>query len=357
MLKFHPLPVTSVERAAEDALCLTLAVPPALRDEFSHDAGQFVTVRRTIGGQEERRTYSIVSAPGEGAIRLGVRIQPGGRVSQDLAHSLRPGDVLDVGTPGGRFRTAVDPARSRRYVAFASGSGITPVMALASDILARESSSRFTLFYGNRSAARTMFLEDVFALKNRYLGRFDVHFVMSREPHEVELLNGRLDSAKVRELAGRLFEPEAVDEYFVCGPGGMVEDVRDALKALGGEAQVRIERFTTGTATPPVRSSAAPQPAEAAIATITVTMDGRRRTFPMAASDASVLHAAERAGLALPYSCRSGICATCRARIVEGEAEMVHNVALEPWEVEAGFTLCCQARPKGATLALAYDHK
>jgi len=357
MLKFHSLPVTSVERAAEDALCVTLEVPPALRDEFSHDAGQYVTVRRTIDGSEERRTYSIVSAPGGNAIRLGVRIQPGGRVSQDLADSLRRGDLLEVGTPGGRFRTDIDPGRSRRYVAFAAGSGITPIVALAADILAREPTSRFVLFYGNRNVARAMFLEDVFALKNRYPDRFGVHFVMSREPHEVELLNGRLDAAKVRELAGRLFDPETVDEYFVCGPGGMVEEVRDALKAFDGQAPVRIERFATGAAAARVRAPVAPEPTEATIATITVTLDGRRRTFPMAASDASVLDAAERAGFALPYSCRSGICATCRARVVDGEAEMTHNVGLESWEIEAGFTLCCQARPKGPTLALTYDEK
>jgi ring-1,2-phenylacetyl-CoA epoxidase subunit PaaE len=357
MQMFHSLPVTCVERAAEDALCLTLAVPAALRDEFSHDAGQHVTVRRTIGEREERRTYSIVSSPGEPVIRLGIRIQPGGRVSQDLANCLRPGDALDVGRPAGRFRTTVEPGRSRRRAAFASGSGITPVLALASDVLARERASHFTLFYGNRSAARCMFLEDILALKNRYVGRLNVHFIMSREPQQIDLLNGRIDAVKIAELAGRLFEPEVVDEYFVCGPGRMVEEVRDALKALGGEAPVHIERFTTGAAAGFSNALPVPAAAEAAMATISVTMDGRRRSFPMAVSDGSVLQAAERAGIALPYSCRSGICATCRARIVEGEAQMASNVGLEPWEVEAGFVLCCQAMPSGPSLALTYDEK
>lgn len=357
MLKFHPLEITAIERAAEDAVCLTLAVPPALREELSHSAGQYLTVRRTIDGREERRTYSIVTPPGGDSIRLGVRTQPAGRMSRELATALHPGDTLEVGAPGGRFRTAVDPARARRYVAFAGGSGITPVLSLAADILARERGSHFTLFYGNRTIARSMFVEDLLALKNRYMDRFAVHFLMSREPQQTPLLNGRLDGDKVRELARELFDPEAVDEYFICGPGGMVDSVRDELKALGGDAVVRIERFATAGQAPAPPPAAASAPAGDLLATITITMDGRRRTFPMAASDPSVLHAAERAGLDLPYSCRSGICATCRTRIVEGAADMTHNIGLEPWEVAAGFVLCCQARPKGATLALTYDEK
>lgn len=357
MLRFHSLPVTRVERAAEDALCITLAVPADLEADFRYEAGQYVTVRRQVEGREERRTYSIVPASDDREFRLGVRIQPDGRVSGDLAQTLKAGDRLEVGTPGGRFRTQVDPSRARRYAAFASGSGVTPVLSIASRVLSHEPSSRFALFYGNRNAARAMFLEEILALKNRSLGRFDVHFFMSQEPQAAEILNGRLDAKKVRDIVGRLFDPTAVDEYFVCGPGQMVEEVRETLRTLNADAQIHVERFTSvATGTRPVRSPAI-APSEAATATVTVTIDGRRRSFPMFASDASVLHAAERAGIALPYSCRSGICATCRVRVVEGETDMEHNVGLEPWEVAAGFTLCCQARPKGRVLALTYDEK
>jgi ring-1,2-phenylacetyl-CoA epoxidase subunit PaaE len=358
-LSFHPLKVIGVERAADDATCVTVEVPPALREIFAHHAGQYVTVRRTINDRDERRTYSIVTAPGGSALKLGIRKQTGGLVSGDLAANLHPGDHLDVGTPMGRFRTAIDPKRQFSYVAFAAGSGITPVLSLATDVLAREPSSRFTLIYGNRSISRTMFLEETLALKNRYMDRLSLHFVMSREPQHTELLNGRIDAKKVAELAQHLAEISSADEYLICGPGDMVDEVRNAVKALNGNAPIRFERFVTANLRPleiVTKQVETPAPQEI-LATVTVTMDGRRRSFPMSASDPSVLDAAERAGLELPFSCRSGICATCRARITEGAAIMKHNIALERWETDAGFVLCCQARPTTPALEITYDQK
>jgi len=372
VLNFHPLSVTSVERVAEDAACVSVQIPAGLRDAYAFQAGQYVTVRRMIEGREERRTYSIVTAPGAGLLKLGIRLQPGGRMSGELAAALRPGDLLDVGTPMGRFRTAVSPEREFSYVAFAAGSGITPVLSLATDILAREPHSRFTLVYGNRSISRTMFLEEILALKNRYIERLAAHFVMSREPQQTEWLNGRIDGRKVDELAQHMAEIGAADEYLICGPGDMVDEVRNAIKALNANAPIRFERFAAAAPAPAAGGArdsraepeprAVPTPPEATVtqevlATISVVMDGRRRSFPMAPSDASVLAAAERAGLELPFSCRSGICATCRARITHGAAVMTHNIALEPWETAAGFVLCCQARPTTATLDISYDHK
>jgi ring-1,2-phenylacetyl-CoA epoxidase subunit PaaE len=358
MLSFHALKVASVERIAEDAVCATLEVPPTLRDAFAFHAGQYVTVRRKIGDREERRTYSIVTAPGGNTLKLGVRVQTGGRMSGEIATQLRAGDLLDVGTPMGRFRTSISPERELAYVAFAAGSGITPVLSLAAQILAKEPRSRFTLIYGNRSVSRTMFLEQTLALKNRYIDRFSVHFVMSREPQQSQLLNGRIDGEKVRELARHIAEIAAADEYLICGPGGMVDDIRDAVQGLNPSAAIRYERFTNGSAPlPKVLDNAAAPPEKKIMAMITVVMDGRRRTFPMAPDDPSVLCAGERAGLELPFSCRSGICATCRAKIIAGHAVMTHNIALEPWETDLGFVLCCQARPTGATLELSYDEK
>ena len=360
MLKFHALKVVSVERAAEDAACVTVEIPGALRDEFAFHAGQYVTVRRTIAQREERRTYSIVTAPGGSALKLGIRLHTSGLMSGELGAKLRPGDLLDVGTPMGRFRTAISAERAHAYVAFASGSGITPILSLVTDILAREPRSRVTLIYGNRNISRTMFLEETLALKNRYIDRLSVHFVMSREPQQTEWLNGRIGADKVRELARHMSEIAAADEFLICGPGDMVDEVRNALKELNGAAAIRFERFAAGT--PRALQGmvkvdgALPAPQEV-LATISVIMDGRRRSFPMSPGDASVLDAAERAGLELPFSCRSGICATCRARITEGAAVMTHNIALEPWETDAGFVLCCQARPTTATLEISYDQK
>jgi ring-1,2-phenylacetyl-CoA epoxidase subunit PaaE len=238
-----------------------------------------------------------------------------------------------------------------------------------------------------------MFLEETLALKNRYIDRFVVHFLMSREPQQTEWLNGRIDGRKVRELAGHMAELSTAHEYLICGPGDMVDEVRNAIKALNDAAPVRFERFASapprggspaagapaagapaaGTPDAGTPDAGTPRPAAVTVngvavngieaepaeilARISVVMDGRRRNFTMAPSDPSVLVAAERAGLNLPFSCRSGICATCRARITEGAAVMTHNIALEPWETDAGFVLCCQARPTTATLELSYDHK
>jgi ring-1,2-phenylacetyl-CoA epoxidase subunit PaaE len=291
-------------------------------------------------------------------------------MSGEIAHKLRPGELLDIGTPMGRFHTTVNAEREHRYVAFAAGSGITPILSLATDILAREPRSRFTLIYGNRSIARTMFLEETLGLKNRYIERFAVHFVMSREPQQAEWLNGRINGGKIRELAQHMPEVASADEYLICGPGDMVDEVRSAVKNLNDRAAIRFERFAAAAPRPlealageseVVREFEAVREREAApepvMATVSVVMDGRRRSFPMAPGDESVLAAAERAGLALPFSCRSGICATCRARITDGAAVMTHNIALEPWETDAGFVLCCQARPTTATLEISYDHK
>jgi ring-1,2-phenylacetyl-CoA epoxidase subunit PaaE len=360
MINFHALKVTAVDRVAEDAACVTVEIPSALRDAFAFHAGQYVTVRRVIEEREERRTYSIVTPPGGGALKLGIRLQLGGRMSGELATRLQAGDMLDVGTPMGRFRTAVSAERQQSYLAFAAGSGITPILSLATDILVREPRSHFTLIYGNRGISRTMFLEETLALKNRYIERFSVHFVMSREPQQTEWLNGRIDGRKVRELANHMPEISGADEYLICGPGDMVDEVRNAIKSLNANAPIRFERFAAGTPRPVEILTKVNDPAAApqeVLATVTVVMDGRRRSFPMSAGDASVLEAAERAGLELPFSCRSGICATCRARITDGAAVMTHNIALEPWETAAGFVLCCQARPTTATLEVSYDHK
>src|ERR1700722_8726103 len=371
MLNFHPLKVTAVERIAEDAACVTLQIPSALRDAYAFHAGQYVTVRRMIEGREERRTYSIVTAPGGEALKLGIRHQGRGRMPGELAAALRAGDMLEVGTPMGRFRTAISAERRHSYVAFAAGSGITPILSLAAEILAREPHSRFTLIYGNRSISRTMFLEETLALKNRYIDRFAAHFVMSREPQQTEWLNGRIDGPKGHELARHLAVVSTADEDFVCGAGDMVDELRNAIKALNGNAAIRFERLAAAARRPaevdsegkisaPPRALSTPEAAatpQEVLATVTVVMDGRRRSFPMAPGDASVLDAAERAGLDLPFSCRSGICATCRARITGGAAVMTHNIALEPWETDAGFVLCCQARPTTPTLEISYDHK
>jgi ring-1,2-phenylacetyl-CoA epoxidase subunit PaaE len=344
---------------AEDAVCLTFEVPPELRDAYRFHAGQHLGLRLNLQGEEARRTYSIVCPARDSDLKIGVRVQPGGQVSRHLAQSVRVGDTLDVLTPNGSFHTQLEPQRAKSYVAFAAGSGITPVLSIIATVLEAEPRSRFVLIYGNRSTARTMFLEELLALKDRYVERLALHFVMSREPQDIVLFNGRLDAAKVRELSGSVFDPAAVDEFFLCGPDTMVDDLSQALRGIGVTGKIHTELFTTSSAAVP----AAPGPAvlreEAAAdaAEVSVIMDGRRRVFSMPMSGESVLDAAARAGIELPFSCRAGVCSTCRTKVVSGSVEMAQNYALEDWEVEAGYVLCCQSRPTSPKLEITYDER
>jgi ring-1,2-phenylacetyl-CoA epoxidase subunit PaaE len=356
MLRFHPLVVADRRQAADDAIALTLVIPPQLAGDFHFRAGQHVAVRCVVDGREERRTYSIVCPEGSASLTIGVRLTPDGRVSAHLARHALPGAILEVMSPGGSFHAA-DRAGPARFAAFASGSGITPVLSIAASALARHAGSRFQLWYGNTGTARTMFLEDIMALKDRYLARFSVAFVMSREPQDVERLNGRIDAGKIREFARHDLDVPGIDEFFICGPGTMGETLSAALAGQGARGRIHVEHFAPVAAQAPglPGSSPGPRPAAGASTEVTVVMDGRRRRFTMARDGEVVLDAAGRAGLDLPFSCRAGVCSTCRAKLISGSVAMEHNVALEDWEVEAGYVLCCQARPTSAALEISYD--
>ncbi|HEV2228350.1 MAG TPA: 2Fe-2S iron-sulfur cluster-binding protein [Steroidobacteraceae bacterium] len=369
MRRFHSLTVGAVSPDADDAVAITLEVPAQLQGEYLGAAGQHVVVRTQIDGEEVRRTYSLVNAPGEWPLRIVPRVHAAGKMSRYLAEELRAGDTLDVLPPNGSFTARSSAARGGRYVAFAAGCGITPVLAVARTLLALPD-KHVMLFYGNTGSARAMCLEELLALKDRYLERLSLHFVMSREPQEAPLYNGRIDGVRVRELAAALFRPLEIAEYFVCGPGDMIEQVGGALRALGVEAsRIHAEHFSAATAGEPVAHAAAAAPApapapaapahapEAARAAVTIVMDGRRRSFTMPIGGETVLDAAARAGIELPFSCRAGVCSTCRTKVVRGEVEMAQNYALEDWELEQGYVLACQSHVRSATLELDYDEK
>jgi ring-1,2-phenylacetyl-CoA epoxidase subunit PaaE len=365
MLKFHSLEVAQVVPDADDAVAIALSVPAQLRAQYIGSAGQHVVVRTSIEGEETRRTYSLVNAPGEWPLRIVARVHPHGRMSRHLAEQLRAGDRLDVLPPNGSF-TARAPAAGGTFVAFAAGCGITPVLAITRQLLA-ERAARVLLFYGNSGSARTMCLEELLALKDSYLGQLALHFLMSREPQEVELYNGHIDAARVRQFAATLFAPGEVSEFFLSGPGNMIEQIGAALRELGVDAaHIHSERFSTAStaeaavSVPPPAPAPAPAPAAAAPeagAAVSILMDGRRRTFTMGLDSETVLDAAARAGVELPFSCRAGVCSTCRTKVVRGEVEMAQNYALEDWELEQGYVLACQARAKSAVLELDYDEK
>lgn len=355
MVKFLSLSVVRHQPEAEDATRIALAVPREHRDAFRFTPGQHVALRAMLDGEEVRRTYSIVSEPGAETLEIAPRVLPDGRMSNHLA-GLKVGDSIEVLAPSGGFHVDVAADARKTYVAFAAGCGVTPVYSILAQILANEPASRCILFYGNRTGARTMLLEDLMALKNRNMRRLTLNFVMSGESQDVALWNGRLDGAKVRELAGRVFDPKAVDEYLLCLPA--VDEVKDALVALGVDAKrIHSEHFFA------VHAPAAPAPraarpaGKAEIATITLVMDGRRRQFSMPKDADTILDAANAAGFDLPFSCRAGVCSTCRTKVTRGEVQMREQYALEDWELEAGYVLACSSKPVTSEVELDYDDR
>lgn len=350
--EFHALRLQQVQREADDALVLAFELPPALHEVFRFQAGQHLTLRAWVHGEELRRSYSICAAPGE-PLRVGVRQVPGGAFTGWLLAHARPGLVLDVMPPLGRFGAALATG-PRHVLAVAGGSGITPLLSIVKAVLASGPHTRCTLLYGNRSAASTMFSEELEDLKNRYLARLALHTVFSREELNVPLHSGRLDAARIATLL-RLCGP--VDQAYVCGPHAMNDEVEAALLAAGLPAQhIHVERFGL----PPALAAAPlPQalPGDAATARVRIVRDGVTREIAWAAGDTHILAAATRAGMNLPFSCTSGVCATCRARVLEGEVRMDRNFALEAAEVAAGFVLTCQAHPVSERVVLSFDER
>jgi ring-1,2-phenylacetyl-CoA epoxidase subunit PaaE len=374
MLKFHPLRISELQPDAEDAVAIALEVPPELRSQYVGLAGQHVVLRTDLEGMEERRTYSLTNVPGEWPLRIVARVHENGRMSRHLAERLKVGDRIDVLPPNGSLtpRLASGTAAGRTFVGFAAGCGITPILSVAKSVLQANPSNRFILFYGNSNTGRAMCLEELLGLKDQFIDRLALHFVMSREPQEVELYNGRVDASRVRELARKLFKADQVAEFFVCGPGDMIDQVSGVLRELNvGADRIHSEHFrdeggthaATGASVvshldgAAAASASVHVSADADVAQVTVLMDGRNRTFTMRMNDDTVLDAASRAGLELPFSCRAGVCSTCRTKVISGEVEMAQNYALEDWELEQGYVLACQSRVKTPTLELDYDEK
>ena len=353
--RFHRLAVNDVRRESADAVSLTFAIPSELADDYSFVPGQYLTLRTTMDGEEVRRSYSICSGPDDGELRIAVKKVDGGAFSSWAADELKAGDELDVMTPTGRFGIAHAPDQARIYVGFAAGSGITPILSIAKGALAREPHSRFFLFYGNRSTSRVLFREALEDLKDRFMQRLSIFHVISGEEQDIPILHGRLDGGKVRVLLRSLVPASSVDHVFICGPTGMSEDIEATCRDIGiGEDRIHVERFVSGLGGKP-RPKAAVAPSAPAKAMASLVIDGKRREVPVAEGE-SILDAALRAGMDLPFACKGGMCSTCRAKLVEGDARMDVNYSLEPWELKAGFILTCQARPVSEKVVVDYDH-
>jgi ring-1,2-phenylacetyl-CoA epoxidase subunit PaaE len=353
--RFHRLAVNDLRREAADAVSMTFAIPKELEGDYNFTPGQYLTLRTTMDGEEVRRSYSICSGPDDGELRIAVKKIDGGAFSNWAADELKSGDELDVMTPTGRFGIAHAPAEARVYVGFAAGSGITPILSIVKGVLVREPNSRFFLFYGNRSSSSMLFLEELEELKDRFMQRLSLFHVISGEEQDIPILHGRLDGDKVRVLLRSLVPAASVDHVFICGPAGMSEDIEATCRDIGiaGE-RIHVERFVSefGGKPRPKKIIEASAPPKAMAALI---IDGKRREVPVAEEE-SILDAALRAGMDLPFACKGGMCSTCRAKLVEGDARMEVNYSLEPWELKAGFILTCQARPCSDKVVVDYDH-
>jgi ring-1,2-phenylacetyl-CoA epoxidase subunit PaaE len=362
--KFHDLQVANITPEAAGAVAITLQVPAALQSGFNFKAGQFLTLRATIDGNDVRRSYSISSSENSylknGTLEVGIRPVQGGVFSNWAATQLKVGDVLRVMPADGRF--VVQRPRAIHRVGFAAGSGITPILSILATTLEQQAESKFTLVYGNRRMDSVMFNEALQDLKDRYPNRLTLIHVLSRQAQEVPLLEGRIDETKVKEIVNSLLPAASMDEVFICGPEAMIEATEKALLEVGVPARnIRTERFTSPTleALPADarKQVVLGQPAESkGDVALTVVLDGKRHQMQMSATD-KILDVALAAGLDLPYSCKGGVCCTCRAKVMQGSVVMEKNFTLENWEAEQGFVLSCQAKPTSKEVVMSFDER
>lgn len=362
-LRFHDLTVKRVSPEAAGAVAITLAIPDEAKDSFAFEPGQFLTLRATVNGQDVRRSYSISSPrsrlAARGELEIGIRPVENGLFSNWAAQSIKAGDTIQVMPPDGRF--VVKKKRAIHRVGFAAGSGITPILSIAASTLEEQPESKFTLVYGNRRMSSVMFNEALQDLKDRYRDRLTLIHVLSRQAQEVDLLQGRIDGDKVREIIHALLPVASMDEVFICGPDAMISATEDALLQAGVPAdRIRTERFTVGlpAGANPVgtgTSAAVAAQAEKDIS-LTVVLDGKEHELAIG-PDEHVLDAALNAGLDLPFSCKAGVCCTCRAKVLDGTVVMDKNFTLEAPEVAQGFVLSCQARATSKRLLVSFDER
>lgn len=358
MARFHTLTVANVHKETADSAVVAFRIPSDLREDFHFTHGQYLTLKLSVNGEELRRSYSICSSPLDPEeIRIAVKKIPNGRASSVLVDKLKPGMTIEVMTPMGNFTTALDPSKARHFVAFAAGSGITPILSILKTVLRTEHKSRFTLFYGNSDVDRIIFRSKLEELKGQHGDRLAVHHILTCGTHEDTLFNGRITTEKAAQLLGRFVTDSMDKEYFICGPEQMMVNVSEALEKQGvDKKRIHIELFTT-----PVTSEAKSPPvtvgegAFTGVAKVKVIMDGRETTLDIPASGDSVLDAALDGGLDVPFACKGAVCCTCKARVVEGKVEMAMNYALTDEEVADGYVLTCQTHPRSANVTIDYD--
>jgi ring-1,2-phenylacetyl-CoA epoxidase subunit PaaE len=356
MSKFHSLTIKEVRPETRDAVSIAFDIPTDLADSFRFTQGQHLVMRTQLDGEEVRRSYSICTGVNDGELRVTIKRVAGGRFSAYANESLKAGQSLEVMPPSGHFFVELDAARHGNYLAVAAGSGITPILSIIKTTLEAEPHSRVTLLYGNRSSGSALFREQLEDLKNRYLQRLNLIFVFSREQQDVDLYNGRIDADKCGQLFSRWIDVKALDAAFICGPQAMTETVRDQLKANGMPAErIHFELFAAAGSAQKREAREAAREIDSAVSQVTVISDGRELSFELPRNSQSVLDAGNAQGLELPYSCKAGVCSTCKCKVIEGEVEMDSNFALEDYEVAAGYVLSCQTFPVSEKVVLDFD--
>lgn len=358
MSRFHSLRIADISPETREAVLVTFELEDAQREAFRFTPGQHVTVKARLDGEEIRRSYSICSAPFENNLRIAIkRVQDG--VFSSWAHgALRTGQTLEVMEPSGTFcrpSCSGEISPSRHHVAFAAGSGITPILSILKTVLVEEPQSRVTLVYGNRASSTVLFKEELENLKDRFLSRLNLVFVLSREHQDIELFNGRIDRAKTDQLLEHWINPNDIDVAYLCGPQSMMLAVAESLEAHGiSKERVRQESFgVTGQVSK--RHTIAGTMAGERDCHVSVLLEGRERSFNMERDGKTVLDAAIEQGVDLPYACKGGVCSTCRCKLVRGEVDMDVHFALEDYEIARGFVLACQSYPRTAEIALNFD--
>lgn len=357
---FHSLTISDIRQETDDTVSIAFDVPPALLEEYTYNAGQYLTLKTIINGEDIRRSYSICSGLFDHELRVAVKKIKGGLFSSFANEKLKKGDNLDVMTPMGNFFTPLDKAHEKHYVGFAAGSGITPLISIIRTLLAYEPKSVFTLVYGNKNRKSIIFREGLIDLKNSYISRFNMINILSREDQEIDLFSGRINGEKAAEVMDKLLPSSGADEVYICGPEDMINDVSDTLQKRGlAKDNIHFELFTspsvaqgTGADTQDEKSDLAGK-----MSKVTVIVDGDEFNFDLDMAGGNILDSALEQGADLPFACKGGVCCTCRAKLIEGKVSMDVNYSLEEDEVEAGFILTCQSHPLTEKIVVDFDER
>ena len=358
---FHQLTIADIRKETADCISIAFKIPEELKTAYTFKQGQNLTLRTMMDGEEVRRSYSICSSPVENELRVAIKKAPYGKFSEWANKMLKQGDVLEVMPPTGNFYTELNPTHKKKYLAVAAGSGITPVLSIIKTTLSTEPDSTFTLLYGNQNRGSIIFKEQLEALKNQYMNRLAVHFILSREQTDTEIYCGRINDEKLNQLSEKLINMAAMDDIFICGPEQMIFTVQNWLQQRGiDKKKIHFELFTTpgqNTEARSRKSEAGNKDGALQTSQVTVKLDGIAFDFELPFDGDTILEAALKQGADLPFSCKGGVCSTCKAKLLQGQVDMDINYALEPEEVAQGFILTCQSHPRTDKVVVDFDVK